>query len=57
MTRKQKKMLYRILAAIGIAILLTLLPLPAFLWIIPYLVAGYDILLGAFHGIRSRLTT
>ena len=54
MTRKQKKMLYRILAAVGIAILLTLLPLPAFLWIIPYLVAGYDILLGAFHGIRSR---
>ena len=54
MTRKQKKMLYRILTAVGIAILLTLLPLPAFLWIIPYLVAGYDILLGAFHGIRSR---
>ena len=54
MTRKQKKMLYRILAAAGLAVLLALLPLPRWLWLVPYLVAGYDILLGAFHGIRSR---
>ena len=54
MTKKQKKMLYRILLAAGMAVLLALLPLPAFLWLLPYLVAGYDILLGAFHGLRSR---
>ena len=47
-------MLYRILAAAGLAVLLALLPLPRWLWLGPYLVAGYDILLGAFHGIRSR---
>ena len=54
MNKKQKKMLRRILAAAGMAVLLALLPLPAFLWLIPYFAAGYDILLGAFHGIRSR---
>ena len=54
MTKKQKKMLYRILAAAGMAVVLALLPLPAVLWLIPYLTAGYDILLGALHGIRSR---
>ena len=54
MTKKQKKMLYRILLAAGLAVLLVLLPLPSFLWLIPYLVAGYDILLGAVHGLRSR---
>ena len=54
MTKKQKKMLYRILAAAGMAALLALLPLPAFLWLIPYLIAGYDILLGALHGIRGK---
>ena len=47
-------MLYRILAAAGLAVLLALLPLPRWLWLVPYLMAGYDILLGAFHGIRSR---
>jgi len=54
MTNKQKKMLYRILAAAGMAALLALLPLPAFLWLVPYLIAGYDILLGALHGIRGK---
>ena len=54
MTKKQKKMLYRILAAAGMAAILGLLPLPAFLWLIPYLIAGYDILLGALHGIRGK---
>ena len=47
-------MLYRILAAAGLAVLLALLPLPRWLWLGPYLVAGYDILLGAFHGLRSK---
>ena len=54
MTKKQKKMLYRILLAVGTAVPLALLPLPSFLWLIPYLVAGYDVLLGAFHGLRSK---
>ena len=54
MTKKQKKMLRRILASAGIAVLLVLLPLPRWLWLAPYLLAGYDILLGAIHGIRSR---
>jgi len=54
MTKKQKKMLRRILASAGIAVLLILLPLPRWLWLAPYLLAGYDILLGAIHGIRSR---
>ena len=47
-------MLYRILASAGLAVLLALLPLPRWLWLAPYLLAGYDILLGALHGIRSR---
>ena len=54
MTKKQKKMLYRIVASAGMAVLLALLPLPRWLWLAPYLLAGYDILLGAFHGLRSR---
>ena len=54
MTKKQKKMLYRILASAGMAALLALLPLPRWLWLVPYLLAGYDILLGAFHGLRSK---
>lgn len=54
MSKKQKKMLYRLLLAAGMAVLLALLPLPSFLWLIPYLAAGCDILLGAFHGLRSR---
>ena len=57
MTKKQKKMLRRILASAALAVLLAVLPpvgLWQLLWFVPYLLAGYDILLGALHGIRSR---
>ena len=57
MTRKQKKMLRRILASAALAVLLAVLQpvgLWQLLWFVPYLLAGYDILLGALHGIRSR---
>ena len=57
MTKKQKRMLYRILGAAALFLALKLLD-PAWplslLWLAPYLLAGYDILLGAVHGIRSR---
>ena len=57
MTKKQKRMLYRILGAAALFLALKLLA-PAWplslLWLAPYLLAGYDILLGAVHGIRSR---
>ena len=57
MTKKQKKMLRRILASAALAVLLAVLQpvgLWQLLWFAPYLLAGYDILLGALHGIRSR---
>ena len=57
MTRKQKKMLRRILVSAALAVLLAVLQpvgLWQLLWFVPYLLAGYDILLGALHGIRSR---
>jgi len=57
MTKKQKKMLRRIALSAVLAVALALLQ-PAglwqLLWFAPYLLAGYDILLGAVHGIRSR---
>ena len=57
MTKKQKKMLRRILASAAMAVLLAArqpVGLWQLLWFAPYLLAGYDILLGALHGIRSR---
>lgn len=58
MTRKQKKLLLRILIAAALVLLLQLLPLTGWLrfglYLLPYLVIGYDILkraaLGIFHG-------
>lgn len=58
MTRKQKKVLYRIILAAVLIVLISLLPLKgwirAVLFLIPYLVIGYDILkkaiLGIIHG-------
>ena len=49
MTKKQKKMLYRILAALALVLVLKLLPpLPMaaelLLYCIPYLVVGWDVL-------------
>ena len=57
MTKKQKKMLRRIVTSAAMAVLLAVLQpvgLWQLLWFVPYLLAGYDILLGALHGIRSR---
>lgn len=58
MTKKQKKVLYRIIVAGILLIVINLLPvrgyLKAALFIVPYFVIGYDILrkagLGIFHG-------
>ena len=57
MTKKQKRMARRILLAVGMTLVLILLRpqgLWNLLWLAPYLVAGYDILLGAFHGVRGK---
>ena len=58
MTRKQKKMLIRILVAAALLIALHFIPvagIPRFvLYLVPYFVIGYDILLKAGRGIRNR---
>ena len=58
MNKKQKKVLIRIIAAAALMILLSLLPargcLRLGLFLIPYLVIGYDILLKAGKGILHR---
>ncbi len=58
MNKKQKKMLTRIIAALLLLIILSLLPVTGYLrfglYLIPYLVIGYDILKKAFKGIRNR---
>ena len=59
MTKKQKKMLYRILAALALVLVLKLLPpLPMaaelLLYCIPYLVVGWDVLRKALLGIKNR---
>lgn len=58
MNKKQKKMLIRIIAAFLLLIVLSVLPVTGFLrfglYMIPYLVIGYDILKKAFKGIRNR---
>ena len=58
MTKKQKKMLFRIIVTALLMIVFELLPIdgiPLFvLYFITYLVIGYDILLKAFRGIRNR---
>lgn len=58
MNKKQKKMLARIIAAFLLLIILSLLPVMGYLrfglYLIPYLVIGYDILKKAFKGIRNR---
>ncbi len=58
MTKKQKKTLYRILVAAGLMVLLECLPITGWikfaLYMMPYLIIGYDILrkavLGIAHG-------
>lgn len=58
MNKKQKKMLFRIVAAIILMIVLSFLPFEGYLqlalYMIPYLVIGYDILKKAFKGILNR---
>ena len=58
MNKKQKKMLTRILIAAIMVAALSLVPvqgyLRAVLYMVPYLVIGYDILLKAWKGIRNR---
>lgn len=55
MTKKQKKVLYRIIVSLVLLIIIGFLPvegwLQAVLYLIPYLVIGYDILKKAFLGI------
>ena len=58
MNKKQKKMLVRILIAAALLIALNFIPAEGWirfgLYLIPYLVIGYDILLKALKGIRNR---
>ncbi len=58
MNKKQKKMLMRILAAAVLLIALHFLPVTGILrflcYLVPYFIAGYDILLKAGKGIKNR---
>ena len=58
MSRKQKKMLARILIAALLMIVLHFVPAKGaarfVLYLLPYLVIGYDILIKAFKGIKNR---
>ncbi len=58
MSRKQKKMLIRILTAAVMLIALSVIPVKGLarfvLYMIPYLVIGYDILWKAVNGVKNR---
>lgn len=58
MTKKQKKVLYRIIIASVLIVVLRFLPVTGVikfaLYMIPYLTIGYDILRKALKGIRNR---
>ena len=58
MNKKQKKMLTRIIIAFVLIAVLSVLPVDCYLefalYMIPYLVIGYDILIKAFKGIRNK---
>ena len=58
MNKKQKKMLIRIVVAAVLIVLFSKLPIDGYvrfgLFMIPYLVIGYDILQKAFKGIRNK---
>lgn len=57
-SRKQKKMMIRILAAALLLLILHFAPVDGWLkfglYLVPYLISGYDILKKAFFGIRNR---
>ena len=58
MTKKQKKMLLRILLAAAMLVVLTFIPSTGILrfglYMVPYLIIGHDILRKAFLGIKNR---
>lgn len=59
MTKKQKKNLYRIISVLVFYIALRIINienpyLDFFLYLIPYLIVGYDVLKGALHGILNK---
>lgn len=58
MNKKQKKMLIRIIIAAVLIVVFSLLPTEGYLrfvlFMIPYLVIGYDILKKAFKGILNK---
>ena len=59
MTKKQKKMLYQIIASVVLIVILRLLPafptpVELVLYLIPYLVVGWDVLRKALLGIKNR---
>ena len=58
MNKKQKKVLTRIIITFVLLVLLRFLPVDGYLrmalYMVPYLVIGYDILKKAFKGIRNR---
>ena len=58
MNRKQKRMLWRILAAAALLLVLHLVPVQGalrfLLYMIPYAVVGYDILIKAVKGVKNR---
>jgi len=59
MTKKQKKVLYQIIASVVLILILRLLPafptpVELVLYLIPYLVVGWDVLRKALLGIKNR---
>lgn len=58
MNKKQKKVLRRIILAAVLVVILELLPIKEsftfILYLIPYLIIGYDILIKAWKGIRNK---
>ncbi len=58
MTKKQKKVLYRIISSAALLILLNFIPVWGItrflLYLIPYLIIGYDILRDALRGVLNR---
>mgnify|MGYP004622081535 FL=1 len=58
MNKKQKKILIRIIVAAALIVVLSLMPIEGYvkfgLFMIPYLVIGYDILKKAFKGILNK---
>ena len=59
MNKKQKKNLYRIISALILFVIFSLIPftnnyLKLICYLIPYFIVGYDVLKGALHGIKNK---